>query len=88
VSVGGQSACAIEIGPNGGVWCWGNNAGAAQVNSPLVRDAISVAVGEHSACALDATENVACWGDDTAGELGNATVSQTPSAVPVFADFP
>jgi hypothetical protein len=87
VSVRGQQACAIEIGPNGGVWCWGSNGSAAQINQTLVRDAIAVSVGDVSACELNSNMTAACWGDNSAGELGNG-LTPTSSTVPILAALP
>ena len=86
VSVGTQTACALELGPTGGVWCWGNNAVAAPMNSPLIPDAIDLSAGASSACALNSDGTLACWGSNSAGQLGNRT--QTSSATPVQAIFP
>jgi alpha-tubulin suppressor-like RCC1 family protein len=44
---------------------------------------VAVAAGESSACVLSSVGNVFCWGDNTYGELGNATLttSGTPTEV-------
>jgi hypothetical protein len=70
--------------------CWGFNqageVGAGQTggsfNTPQpvsnVRNAISLAAGFEHACVAtsDATNNVACWGNNFYGQLGPATVAQ------------
>ena len=88
VSVGGGSVCAIGIGPNGGVSCWGNNAAPATIDSALTPDAQHpVSVGADSACELNANETAACWATTAQGRLGNG-LTPTSSAVPILSAFP
>src|SRR5580692_4881803 len=42
-----------------------------------ITDATAVSVGKGAACALLSGGIVQCWGDDTAGELGNGASSST-----------
>ena len=43
----------------------------------------AASVGDHFGCAYNATGALFCWGDDTAGELGNGTTAVDPIDVPV-----
>ncbi|MBM4574919.1 S8 family serine peptidase [Rhodococcus hoagii] len=71
---------------NGGVRCWGRDAGgnlgngavggpshATPVDVVNIRDATSVATGASFSCATLATGNVQCWGSNMSGELGSET---------------
>jgi alpha-tubulin suppressor-like RCC1 family protein len=75
------------------VWCWGSNllgesgadAGSGS-NVPVrvagVTGATHLAVGSWHSCAVVSTEQVQCWGDNRAGELGDGTTGSargTPS---------
>jgi alpha-tubulin suppressor-like RCC1 family protein len=82
-------ACAVVTGS---VFCWGDNsAGQLGTNSvkssanalaiPGIDTAVSVAVGNATACALTSSGGVMCWGDNGYGEFGNG--STTSSATPV-----
>ena len=92
---GGQS-CAL-LG-DGTVWCWGNDV-SGQLGNPTASQggistapvqveglppAIDVSAGRNFTCAVDSTNNVWCWGDNTFGELGNGNggLSAVPMKVP------
>jgi alpha-tubulin suppressor-like RCC1 family protein len=91
VSVEDYSACALTMG--GGVECWGNNSSGNLGNNSTTNSSVPVQVsgltsgvsalsaGAASACALTVSGGVWCWGDNTYGELGNN--STTNSSVPV-----
>lgn len=82
IDVGPSHACAARA--TGHVWCWGAN-GRGQLGraftSPLELtpgpvssdwfDATTVEVGNNFACALRATGDVACWGENTSLQLGS-----------------
>jgi alpha-tubulin suppressor-like RCC1 family protein len=91
VSVGNSFACAIA---GGGVWCWGNN-GAGQLGNNsttnsaapvqvtgLASGVTAVSAGDEAACAITASGAVECWGNNTAGQLGNGSDAGS-SLVPV-----
>jgi len=46
---------------------------------------VSVAIGEHHACAPLAGEKLSCWGEDFDGELGNGQRGFSAVATGVFA---
>jgi alpha-tubulin suppressor-like RCC1 family protein len=93
--------CAI-LGPSGSVSCWGfNESGEIGIGgqtgvtiwSPtpvtLPGAAVSIAAGESFTCAVIASGNVYCWGDNSWGQLGTpgpggtpGTSSTTPVQVP------
>jgi alpha-tubulin suppressor-like RCC1 family protein len=95
LSMGDDSACAVD--GSGSVYCWGlgtsgqlgngmmsSSPSAVQVQG-LSAAATQVSVGSYFACAVLADTSVACWGDNSGGELGNDTTDATPtnSATPV-----
>ncbi len=89
----GGHSCALM--PDQSVWCWGMNSngqlGTTQVglqgHSPVpvpvqgLPAAIDVSAGANFTCAVDTSNNVWCWGDNSFGELGDGTFTQ--SSVPV-----
>ena len=93
VSAGGFFACGVTTA--GLAYCWGNNVLGSlgngtttnsttpvQVAGPLTFAAVSA--GNRSACGVTAVGAFArCWGDNSYGELGNGTTtnSTTPGAV-------
>ncbi|MCP3136580.1 RCC1 domain-containing protein [Pyxidicoccus xibeiensis] len=91
VRAGWAFTCAV--GPDGGVRCWGQNqAGqlgdgtrlhrAAPVRvAGLADEAVDVAAGMTSTCAVLRDGRVACWGGNASGQLGDG--SQTDRASPV-----
>jgi alpha-tubulin suppressor-like RCC1 family protein len=90
IGAGGPHSCALES--NGAVWCWGANAqgqvgdGGNSVRSRPVRThgvnnvglltSTDIAPGENHSCAL-VGDNVACWGHDGDGQLGNGAAGGT-----------
>jgi alpha-tubulin suppressor-like RCC1 family protein len=93
VSVGNGHACALIAG--GSIRCWGTNAsgqlgdGTTSMNSPVpvtvsgIINAVAVSAGIDLTCALLSDATVACWGDNTHGELGIGATTPTSSATPV-----
>lgn len=88
---------AVQITSNGlgycvvltttGVQCWGGD-GANSTSTVAVAVAGLTGVSELATagwgyCALVSGGTVECWGDDNFGELGNGTVSQAGSDVPL-----
>jgi alpha-tubulin suppressor-like RCC1 family protein len=86
--------CALKAGGN--VACWGSNSNgqignggattAASLGPTLVSgltDAVAISAGSAHSCALKANGNVACWGFNDSGALGNGTTTQSlvPTAV-------
>lgn len=95
VTTGGYHACAL-MAADGSVMCWGSNAygtlGAGTTNYrsdvPLavayLYDVVEVAATTQHSCALTATGQVGCWGDNNRGQLGVGSAggfSSTPMAV-------
>jgi alpha-tubulin suppressor-like RCC1 family protein len=70
-----------EIGSGGTGSCSGIKCSMTPVTVPGVSNAIAVASGRAVTCALISGGTVMCWGDNSFGELGNG--SQTNSSTPV-----
>lgn len=85
LSVGGAHACALAGG--GAAYCWGSNSGGQVGDSSTVTRDVPTAVagglkfsaisaGYAHTCALAKPDgSVACWGLNSAGEIGTSTVS-------------
>jgi alpha-tubulin suppressor-like RCC1 family protein len=93
VAVGGTHACAVRIG--GAVQCWGYNA-AGQLGdgtrtarlTPVdvvgpPAGVVAVAAGELHTCGVTSTGAVKCWGDNSAGQLGDGKTRSEPTPVSV-----
>lgn len=93
IAVGGGHVCVLRA--TGGVTCWGDDYygqlgdGATQIErrTPVVAaapaDVIDLAVGVRHTCALRATGEVACWGGNYSGQIGDGTVIDRASPTPV-----
>jgi alpha-tubulin suppressor-like RCC1 family protein/Tol biopolymer transport system component len=89
-----SSAHSCAVGSNGTVACWGDNrAGQLGDGTTTLREtpvavvmlpfaASRVIAGIAHTCALSAAGQVACWGDNSAGQLGDG--STTGSSTPVL----
>lgn len=93
LSAGSGHTCAVTT--DGGAKCWGgggygqlgnngtyNSSVPVQV-SGLTSGVLSVAAGYTHTCAVMANGGVACWGDNSSGQLGDnsTTLRKTPVAV-------
>jgi alpha-tubulin suppressor-like RCC1 family protein len=80
ISIGPQHSCAIDS--SGQAWCWGyarhgelgnaNGPGSSGLATPVVgghKFRLIAAGGEHT-CAVDVTNTIFCWGDNSVGQLG------------------
>lgn len=87
-----EHSCAIV---NGGLKCWGDNSSGqlgdgtkVDRNTPvdvigLGSGVAAVATGEAHTCAVASGGAVKCWGDNTAGQLGDGTTTAQSSPVDV-----
>lgn len=94
IGVGSGHVCVVHQ-KNGAVSCWGKNdkrqLGTDGVPSSktalavtLPGPAVDVVAGGAFACALLASGEVHCWGDDAYGQLGpGAAGTNTPSGTPI-----
>jgi alpha-tubulin suppressor-like RCC1 family protein len=89
----GAHSCAVLSG--GAVQCWGyNNDGqlgngstGGILSTPVavsrMNGATAITVGGFHSCALLSDGTVQCWGNNSAGELGNGTTANSPLSVPI-----
>ncbi len=94
---GAGHVCAVVDG--GATSCWGDNGrgqlgrGAADASSATpgavvnLRGVTSLASSAWSSCAITASGQVSCWGDDTFGQLGDGRRTD-PRRQPVAAQLP
>lgn len=91
VSAGYGYTCAVLAG-GGLVKCWGlanelapesRKYGDVPVTVGGIANAIAVSAGDDVACALLSDHTVACWGDNSRGELGNGTRARSANPVVV-----
>ncbi len=99
VSVGVDSACAVKrAGASGSLWCWGSNATAALGLGPDAGGAKhfptrlstpagweSVSAGDYGACAIDVSQHMWCWGNNSHGQDGRGRLGgleRKPRLVP------
>lgn len=95
LELGNVHACALER--SGGVWCWGRNEfgnvgdgmmGPSNVRPQPVRvpgldDAIGLALGDAHTCVRRRQGEIACWGVNNFGQLGDGTLLLRSSPVAV-----
>lgn len=93
IAAGTQHTCAVTT--HGDVACWGGNAwhqlgDGTTTDSPvpihvygLTSPAKSVAVGTGHSCVVTTGGEVACWGNNAEGELGDGTTTDRPAPVVV-----
>ena len=77
--------CAVHS--DGRVSCWGRQPSGGAIVRPQARpdvsNAIDIAIGERHTCVLHADRSVSCWGENAWGQLGNGTLVDSATAIPV-----
>jgi alpha-tubulin suppressor-like RCC1 family protein len=96
ISVGDSFSCAVL--DNGSITCWGGNdlgqlGDGTNANSTqpgqhtiLGQNAITVSSGKSHSCAILVTGEVACWGQNNMGQLGDSSLND--QATPVIVQLP
>jgi alpha-tubulin suppressor-like RCC1 family protein len=78
------------------IWCWGDNGSGelgdgttlprttpVRINSPLGNTVVQLAAGSAHTCARKADGSLWCWGDNSEGTIGDGTMINRPTPVPV-----
>jgi alpha-tubulin suppressor-like RCC1 family protein len=99
IAAGGRHTCAL--GGDRTVVCWGaNDAGQLGNGDPdrkqwlvapttsVLTDAVAIAAGGAHTCALRSDGSVACWGNDTSGQLGEGAPLQHATPQPTGVSCP
>jgi alpha-tubulin suppressor-like RCC1 family protein len=94
ITAGNAHTCALTA--SGAVWCWGDNTfgqlgiGAASTTPKLVPTQVSItnvvqlSAGNNHTCAAKSDGSVWCWGDNSAGQIGDGSQTQRPSPTQVL----
>jgi alpha-tubulin suppressor-like RCC1 family protein len=80
LALGDEHSCALL--DDATVACWGGNS-AGQADVPADLAAVQVDAGRTTNCAIDATNAVRCWGDDTYGLVADVPLGNDWSQVSV-----
>jgi alpha-tubulin suppressor-like RCC1 family protein len=94
VYAGASVACGLEA--PGNAWCWGSVGSSGYGNGSLdttrrdvpTRAAVghafsSLAVAWNSACGIEVSGSVVCWGQNESGQLGDGTTAARGAPAPV-----
>ena len=101
IAAGIRHTCALSA--SGSISCWGENESGQLGNGEFgtnlystvpvrvqdITDAVAIGTGWEHTCAVHATGEVSCWGDNSRGELGNgetAGFSALPAKVTDISD--
>ncbi len=58
-------------------------AGSNDIGTLTIVDTTQIAAGDYHTCALEADHTVECWGNNSSGQLGNGTTTDSDVPVPV-----
>ena len=89
LSAGFEIACAATA--NGALFCWGlkppgiepSEDTAFPVQVPGAPSLVAVSAGHKHACGTTADDRVYCWGRNTSGQLGDGTLADRHTPMPV-----
>jgi hypothetical protein len=97
-AVGSDHSCTLTN--DGNAWCWGRNrfgqlgdnsvsaksTRASLVTQPSLTGFTSIATSNSHTCARTSDGSAYCWGDNSSGQLGNGTTTDSSGAVQVTTD--
>lgn len=86
LSVRNYTGCTANA--SGEAYCWGGQSDDEPLLVEGLVDARHVAVGDHHRCALITAGQVACWGENGEGQLGDGSTlnRDTIKIIPMFSD--
>jgi alpha-tubulin suppressor-like RCC1 family protein len=79
LSAGVFGTCAIR--PSGSLYCWGHATPPTRLVTAL--GFVAVSAGDTHQCALRADGTAYCWGDNSLGQLGDGSLTPSPTPVAV-----
>ncbi len=97
IAAGAAHTCGLDA--DGIAWCWGSNS-HGQLGDSINRDSAvpvpagvgetqfaSIAAGWNFTCGIGTSGHASCWGENSAGQLGDGTTTDRDRPAPVRSDL-